>query len=1334
MKHHNNNQTAQIKASQASKENNFGFTSEFCPDDEHQQNEFTRFYPQIGSYDINLKEDEYISDAIDKREIVFNKGMIVSLESPTSSGKGYVAKYLLQNDRSLLLCVDNLRKLVLQTFNRMLPYGNVVHYEKSKTIKAARAQALCICLPSIKDNKNVLNYFLHSNLHKNMKVNIVLDEIHLIAKELFNDKQLYPKFLQAIKGRVNKIITLTATMTECAKVFLKRLSTDLEMGIRFVRINRQRKKLPATVYKHKSKVQKIDFIIKKLNKNHKKIVIIDQSRTFIEELQAEISKQMPDKKTNVVTANTDEEYDPIAILTLGSPSMSTGISIDEKVNLFIVGFNDNVATPESYEQTLARLRNEKGQNWNTKICILVPERGDPQIPSFEKIYNSSNNRKLEALDDINQYLKSSFRDGRMEEKLKNRDYFLLFDGENHYYDPDYLKIQSIEEAEHQFTRKIGTLTFLEYFKQNPHILSGITVKSIVFMPEPQELDVLRIRKTFNETKERILENVKSIEPCKTYAERRRASSMLKEEVQDAESFKDLWLRVLKHEALTIGVKNLDLVPGSLKSQIGRQRPIAIINSWFFLKHNDLIKPGELKPEYLLHLQIRRERYVLLYKISEDIWQIWQDFHLIPDKDYNLLATNVMLFLKTNQKGSLDIAFGGSEEKTLVRFRNIILDLLGIDRQRTGKPKTDLFNFKNRVITLEKGFDYATLFFWCQAHSDRKYLEKLLIQAESFNEVEGILLKTNIGNQLGVFSAEFFKRKIKLNCPERLHNAIILVDTEEKLVKAIAILSKLEIVGLDTETSGLDPHQDKIRLLQISSPDNPVFIFDLFNLKDYAPIKSILVNNSLKVFHNAKFDIQMLWSIGFEVKPPFFDTMIASQLLTAGLYSQKHSLQAISKKYLNVILNKEEQVSNWSESVLTHKQLEYAMKDVQVLLPLYNKLCDELESENLLRVAQIEFEAIPAVAEIEYNGMLLNQDRLNKKRLISEDRLKELEIELTREFGNFNINLNSPGQVKDALNKVGIAVESTGKYVLIPLAGKYPLVAKMLEYRKLSKLLSAFLQKLPNHINSKTGRLHPSLWQLGAVTGRFACSNPNLQQIPRDSDLRSCFVASSGHKIIVADYGQVELKVMAEITQDKKMIEAFNNGIDLHSLTASLITQKDVSEITKEERLRAKAVNFGLSFGMGSESLQSYSQINYGVSMTIREAESFKTRFFEGYTGLAYWHDEQKYTVTKEAFTISGRRRLFVDRAWYQALLNTPVQGSAADIIKRALGLLPYALKGTGSKIIGIIHDEILLDVPDKSATQAAGILKSTMIKAGKEFIKSVPIDVDVGIGDSWDSK
>jgi len=652
----------------------------------------------------------------------------------------------------------------------------------------------------------------------------------------------------------------------------------------------------------------------------------------------------------------------------------------------------------------------------------------------------------------------------------------------------------------------------------------------------------------------------------------------------------------------------------------------------------------------------------------------------------------------------------------------------------GKTKTDFFYLKDRLVTLEKGYDFATLFFCCHADSNKEHLEKLLAQAEDYKEVEGILLRPAKIHTPGVFSGGVFKERKELIRPKRRLSEFELVDTQEKLMEAVPILSQVEIMGIDTETLGLDPHQHKVRLLQISSPENPVYVFDLFKLPDISPLKSILQGDAIKVGQNLKFDLQMLWSAGLQVKPPIFDTMIAEQLMIAGLHDQPASLRAITEKYLGIVLEKEQQVSDWSSDILSNEQLTYAAKDAQVLLPLYDKLCDELESAKLSRVAQLEFNVLPAVAEIEYNGMLLDLDKLNNKRLRSEIILRKLELELIHEFKDPDINLASPQQVKQALSNIGIEVESTGKSVLIPLAGKYPIMAKLLIYRKLSKLLTAFLQALPHHINPVTGRLHASLWQSGAVTGRFACSNPNLQQIPRDSDLRSCFVAAPGHKIIVADYGQIELKVLAEVTQDRVMIDAFNNGIDLHTLTASLITQKNISAITKEERLRAKAVNFGLSFGMGAETLRSYSRLNYGVSMTIAEAEAFKTRFLNGYPGLAYWHDEQRYADVKEVRTLSGRRRLFADRAWFQALLNTPIQGGAADINKRALGLLPQALIGTGARIIGTIHDEILLEVPEVTVDQAARILEETMIKAGEDFLKSVPIQVDVSIGDSWDAK
>jgi DNA polymerase-1 len=291
-----------------------------------------------------------------------------------------------------------------------------------------------------------------------------------------------------------------------------------------------------------------------------------------------------------------------------------------------------------------------------------------------------------------------------------------------------------------------------------------------------------------------------------------------------------------------------------------------------------------------------------------------------------------------------------------------------------------------------------------------------------------------------------------------------------------------------------------------------------------------------------------------------------------------------------------------------------------------------------------------------------------------------------------------------------------------------------EYRKVAKLVQAFIIPIPKFVNDKTGRIHAECNQLGASTGRFSCRSPNLQQMPRKKSFRSCIVAPSGYRLIMADYSQIELRIAADITGDETMIKAYQNGLDLHKLTASIIIGKPVDLVTKKERQAAKAVNFGLIYAMGAEGLMNYAKEKYGVQMKLQQANDFRARFFSVYQGISAWHERVGNTVSQKARTLGHRQRIWTERAPLTQLLNTPIQGSAADIIKKALSLLPKKLKITGSKLIACVHDEIILEVPELFAKEASLILEETMIEAGKYYLKKVPVEVDVSIADSWAGK
>jgi DNA polymerase I len=296
------------------------------------------------------------------------------------------------------------------------------------------------------------------------------------------------------------------------------------------------------------------------------------------------------------------------------------------------------------------------------------------------------------------------------------------------------------------------------------------------------------------------------------------------------------------------------------------------------------------------------------------------------------------------------------------------------------------------------------------------------------------------------------------------------------------------------------------------------------------------------------------------------------------------------------------------------------------------------------------------------------------------------------------------------------------------------VAALLEYRRTSKALSTFLLPLPQMVHAATGRLHPKYGQDGAWSGRMSCGSPNIQQIPRDSAFRACFTAPPGRKLVIADYSQIELRVAAEIAQDTRMIAAYRNNEDLHRLTASLVSGKALSDITKKERQAAKAVNFGLIYAMGAKGLQAYAQDTYGSDMTLQEATQFRDRFFAAYIGITSWHQRLRNHPPRESRTLAGRKHTYGESQGLSGLTNTPVQGSAADIVKQALGILVDALETTNAFIVAMVHDEILIEADERSAEDIATMLKTTMEDAGAHYLKSVPAVAEVQVADSWAEK
>lgn len=587
--------------------------------------------------------------------------------------------------------------------------------------------------------------------------------------------------------------------------------------------------------------------------------------------------------------------------------------------------------------------------------------------------------------------------------------------------------------------------------------------------------------------------------------------------------------------------------------------------------------------------------------------------------------------------------------------------------------------------------------------------------------------------------------INTNNPSIYTPEYTIVSNVSTLNYALQPLFQAEVLAIDCETTGLDPLTDSIRLIQIAAPNHPVVLIDLPAIpkSDRSLLKQLLSNSALKIAHNAKFDWQFLTLAGLQPSGQFFDTQLAYKVLTAGLKTSS-SLQNIVKKLLHLQLDKTQQISDWCKP-LKSVQLHYAAVDAAILLDLYPILLKKLKQAKLLKIAQLEFQCMPVVAQMELNGMLFDLSRwqilgakLEAEKTDALSQLKQLRIansqmSLLPELTDA-VNPNSPQQVLAALQAIGIKINSTNQSKLVSLAAQYPIIQALLDYRRLSKIIGTFTEKLPQHIHPKTGRIHPNYYQLGAKSGRFSCRKPPLQNIPRDQAARSCFIAAPGYKIIKADYSQIELRIMARLSGDTKMCQVYRQGADLHRLTASLVTGKHINEVTEEDRRLAKAINFGLIFGMGAAKLQIYAQVKYGVAMTLEQAKAFSQRFFEAYPGIARWHEniKRKYIQgIKESRTLANRRRRWVNKPRLSELFNHPVQGLNADINKLAMVKLSTTLANFRTKLICVRHDEIVLECPETEVDQVSHILHNCMVAAAQKFLSPIPVVIDIKTSNSW---
>ncbi|MBD8002179.1 DNA polymerase I [Phocaeicola faecium] len=587
----------------------------------------------------------------------------------------------------------------------------------------------------------------------------------------------------------------------------------------------------------------------------------------------------------------------------------------------------------------------------------------------------------------------------------------------------------------------------------------------------------------------------------------------------------------------------------------------------------------------------------------------------------------------------------------------------------------------------------------------------------------------------------------------------LIDTEEKRQELLQKILTKEIFSLDTETTGTDPITAELVGMSFAYAENQAFYVPVPAEREEAQkivnlFKPVFENpKTLKVGQNIKYDMLVLSNYGVEIGGPMFDTMIAHYILQPEL---RHGMDYLAEIYLKYETIKiEELIGAKGKNQKNMRDLppsdvyKYACEDADVTLKLKHVLEKELETSNAKPLfEEIEMPLVPVLAYMERNGVRIDTDALKETSKHFTARMNQIEAEV-HQLAGVEFNIASPKQVGEVLfDRLKIVDKAkktkTGQYVtseevLESLRGKHEIVGKILEHRGLKKLLGTYIDALPQLINPHTGRIHTSFNQTVTATGRLSSSNPNLQNIPiRNEDgkeIRKAFIPDDGCEFFSADYSQIELRIMAHLSGDPHMIEAFQKGQDIHAATAAKIYKIDLSQVTREQRSKAKTANFGIIYGISVFGLAER------LNVDRKEAKELIDGYFQNYPHVKEYMDESIRSAREKGYieTIFKRRRYLPDINSHNAVvrgyaernaINAPIQGSAADIIKVAMIRIYRRFKEEGlqSKMILQVHDELNFSVVPSEREKVEQIVISEMESAYK---MKAPLQADCGWGKNW---
>lgn len=589
--------------------------------------------------------------------------------------------------------------------------------------------------------------------------------------------------------------------------------------------------------------------------------------------------------------------------------------------------------------------------------------------------------------------------------------------------------------------------------------------------------------------------------------------------------------------------------------------------------------------------------------------------------------------------------------------------------------------------------------------------------------------------------------------------------KQDLDRWIQKLKEAELFAFDTETTSLNYIEAELVGMSFGLDNGEAAYLPVAHSYMGAPkqldrdevlkqLKPLLESEKYKkVGQNLKYDMSVLANYDIELGGIEFDTMLESYCLNS--VASRHDMDTLALHHLNHVNIKFEEIAGKGKNQLTFDQIEieqaapYAAEDADITMRLHQKLWPKLkESEGPTQVFEhIEMPLLRVLSKVERNGVLVDGKLLLEKSHLFEKRLKELEKEAF-EIAGKEFNLGSPKQLQaifyeelglPILKKTPKGQPSTAEEVLQELALDYPLPKLILEHRSLSKLKSTYTDKLPQMINEKTGRVHTSYHQAVAATGRLSSTDPNLQNIPIKTEegrsIRTAFIAPKGCKILAADYSQIELRIMAHLSQDKGLLKAFEEGLDVHSATAAEVFDVPLEEVTSNQRRNAKAINFGLIYGMSAFGLAKQ------IDTDRNTAQDYINTYFARYPGVETYMESTRQKAADLGYveTLYGRRLYLPEihskngmrrKAAERTAINAPMQGSAADIIKLAMLEVDKWLKDvTGIKMIMQVHDELVFEVEESQLELAQKKIPELMERVAE---LSVPLIADVGVGDNWE--